>query len=160
VAYRTVFDISQKGFEWQSYGIFLLVIGTAALLIWRARKSKSHVWKSGTILLTFGFVLFLGSLFKSVTRYLRLHHAYEKNEYSSVEGVIQDFQPIPSEGHQEECFSVKTQRFCYSNVNTPGFNKTVSRGGLIKAGLHARIAYIGNDILRLEIADDQLPKTP
>ena len=159
MAYRTVFDISHKGFEWQAYGIFLLVIGTAAFLTWRAKKSKSRLWKSGMILLSFGFVLLLGSLFESVTRYLRLHQAYQKDEYSSVEGVIQDFQPIPAEGHQEECFSVKTQRFCYSNVNTPGFNNTVSRGGPIKAGLHVRIAYIGNDILRLEIADDQLPKT-
>jgi hypothetical protein len=155
ITYHTAFEISKKGFGWEPYGIFLLLISLAALITWLARRKQSPRWKGGLLLVALGFALFLASLFDSFSRYLRLQRAYERNDYSLVEGTVEDFRPIPPAGHQEECFTVKSQRFCYSDAGTPAFNKIVSRGSPIKAGLHVRIAYIGNDILRLEIASGE-----
>ena len=152
ITYHTAFEINKNGFGWEPYGIFLLVISLGALITWFARRQQSPRWKGGMIFVAFGFALFLASLFASFSRYLRLQRAYDRNDYALVEGIVEDFRPIPPAGHQEECFTVKSQRFCYSDAGTPAFNNIVSRGGPIKPGLHVRIAYIGNDILRLEVA--------
>jgi hypothetical protein len=60
---------------------------------------------------------------------------------------------MPYEGHDQECFSVHSQRFCYSDYHvTPGFHNTASHGGPIRAGIPVRVAYSGPVILRLDIA--------
>ena len=70
-----------------------------------------------------------------------------------VEGVVKNFRPMPYEGHQDECFSVQAQTFCYSDyVVTVGFNNSASHGGPIREGLRVRVSYIGNTIIRLEVA--------
>ncbi|MGD1097093.1 MAG: hypothetical protein ABSB35_34545 [Bryobacteraceae bacterium] len=84
--------------------------------------------------------------------------AFEGGQYSVVEGVVTDFHPMPYEGHHDECFSVATQRFCYSDYAvTPGFRNSASHGGPIRAGLRVCVAYSFGTILRLEIPRDQVP---
>jgi hypothetical protein len=82
--------------------------------------------------------------------------AYHKGEYQTVEGVVTDFRPMPYQGHQDECFSVQDQHFCYSDYEIgPGFHNAASHGGPIRAGLPVRIAYRDGRILRLEIPKDR-----
>jgi hypothetical protein len=94
-----------------------------------------------------------------------LHHfqtndalkAFQTGQYSMVEGQVENFDPMPFEGHKPECFSVGETRFCYSDyIVAPGFRNTASHGGPIRSGLLVRIAYkkMGsqNTILRLEVA--------
>ena len=89
--------------------------------------------------------------------------AYRTGQYSVVEGLVEDFHPMPYEGHQNECFRVEKEKFCYSDyVVSPAFNQSASHGGPIRAGLPVRIAYYEGDnfqayILRLEIRADSLP---
>jgi hypothetical protein len=65
---------------------------------------------------------------------------------------------MPYEGHQDECFSVQAQTFCYSDYEvTAGFNNATSHGGPIREGLPVRVSYIGNTIVRLEVRSDALP---
>jgi len=84
-------------------------------------------------------------------------NAFISGQYSTVEGPVEQFDPMPFEGRRLECFSVQETRFCYSDyVVTPGFRNTASHGGPIRSGLIVRIAYkrIGsnNVILRLQVA--------
>jgi hypothetical protein len=84
--------------------------------------------------------------------------AFETGRYSVIEGVVTDFHPMPYEGHDDECFSVTSRRFCYSDYQaTPGFHNAASHGGPIRPGLRVRIAHSGGTILRIEIAKDQVP---
>jgi hypothetical protein len=63
---------------------------------------------------------------------------------------------MPYEGHQDECFSVQNQRFCYSDYEiAPGFHNATSHGGPIRADLPVRIAYRDGRILRLEVPSGQ-----
>ncbi|HEY9128046.1 MAG TPA: hypothetical protein VIM62_13015 [Acidobacteriaceae bacterium] len=84
-------------------------------------------------------------------------HACESGNCKLAEGLVADFDPMPYEGHKDECFSVQTNRFCYSDyMASPGFRNTASHGGPIHEGLPVRVAFIptrqGNLILKLEIA--------
>jgi len=91
----------------------------------------------------------------TLPRYLHAQYAYRSGHYSVVEGNITEFDPMPYRGHRMECFTVTSQRFCYSdNVMTPGFNQTASHGGPIRDGLPVRISYSEDTILRLEIKAD------
>lgn len=155
LTYYTVFEIGQKGPRWNSYVPLVLMISVAVLLIWLAKRTKSFQWRTGIIVGGVVSALFFMSFVIGVFKSVRLQRAYQRDEYSVIEGTVEDFQPMPPEGHQEECFSVKAKRFCYSDFRgTPAFNNTTSHGGPIKKGLHVRIAYIGNDILRLQIASE------
>ena len=83
--------------------------------------------------------------------------SFETGHYSVVEGIVTDFHPMPYEGHDDECFSVTTQRFCYSDYSvTPGFHNAASHGGPIRAGFRVRVTYSYDTILRLEVARDQM----
>ena len=66
-----------------------------------------------------------------------------------LEGEVTDF----SSGGKTECFTVNARRFCYSDFTvSPGFNRMQDYGGPMEPGLQVRIAAIGDQIVRLEIA--------
>ena len=65
---------------------------------------------------------------------------------------------MPYEGHQDECFSVADQRFCYSDYEiAPGYHNATSHGGPIRAGLPVRISYRDGRILKLEVPKGDVP---
>jgi hypothetical protein len=84
--------------------------------------------------------------------YLKLQKAYRLGRFSTVEGRVDDFRPMPRTGHSAECFRVQSQRFCYGDdIISAGFNNDSAHGGPIHADLPVRIAYVGDDILRLDV---------
>jgi hypothetical protein len=152
--YTTVFDITQKGFDWwfPAFGLIFIFLGP---IVVRRNKARNK-W-------AFFFVIFaslwsLLSFSSMYPRYRNLQRAYQAQQYLVVEGPVEDFDPMPWAGHQDECFSVQRVRFCYSDFGpTPGFNNTSSHGGPMRAGLPVRVSYFGNTILRLEIKSDSAP---
>ena len=77
----------------------------------------------------------------------------ERGNCSVVEGVVENFHPMPKSGHDTERFEVNGVHFSYSDyVMSPGFNNTASHGGPIRDGLRVRICHNSGDILRLEVA--------
>ena len=86
--------------------------------------------------------------------YRHLVAALQNGEAQVVEGIVTDFKPIPPQGHADERFTVAGHTFSYSDyVTTSAFHTTRSYGGPIRAGLRVRVTYVGNSIVRLEIAD-------
>jgi hypothetical protein len=74
-----------------------------------------------------------------------------------VEGDVEEFQPMPANGHGSERFVVDGLRFQYSDtVASAGFNGTSVDGGPIRDGLHVRIHFVdlasGPTITKLELA--------
>ena len=152
--YVTVYQISKQSTDWSFalVGAIPLIVGIVIILGKRRFKWKQPHWFLPIFACGFGF-LWLSTAGLSV-----LHEdsqaltAYQKGDFQLVEGIVTDFHPMPYEGHQEECFSVQEQRFCYSDYEiAPGFRNTASHGGPIRSGLPVRIAYSGNVILRLDI---------
>jgi hypothetical protein len=152
--YQIVFDLSQKSFQWwfPAFGLIFAVIGGVMILLGRRNRwphSRSFV---GYIMV--GFACLWSGLVFSTTfgEYLKLKSEYRHGQFSVVEGRVTNFRPMPYEGHAEECFSVDSQTFCYSDyVVSVGFNNSESHGGPIREGLPVRVSYIGNTIVRLEV---------
>jgi hypothetical protein len=148
--YKAVFEISQKGYDWRLPAVGILFLIAGATLVWMGRRFRS----TGYVLVGFASLWTLVIFSTTFREYLALQRAYRKGQYSVVEGRVEDFRPVPYDGHQEECFSVQDMRFCYSDFGpTAGFNNTASHGGPIRPRLAVRVAYIDSHILRLEVEE-------
>jgi hypothetical protein len=81
----------------------------------------------------------------------------ENKEYKIVEGKIENFHPMPYNGHELESFTVNDVNFEYSDYRYDGgFNNTATHGGPIKHnGQLVRLSYYtvgeSNRILKIEI---------
>jgi hypothetical protein len=159
-AYRTVFDISHKGFDWwfPSAGVGFVILGAG--LIWASRRYRWRLSKSwvGYFMVVFASLWSIGTFTTLHSEYVHLQTAYREGQFSVVEGLVHDFQPMPYEGHRDECFSVESTTFCYSDYGpSAGFNNSKSHGGPIEEGVPVRVSYVGETIVRLEVKDDALP---
>ena len=158
--YVTVYQIAERLPDWPFACAGLLPLLAGIVILWGKRRfkwNKPH-WLFAVACCSFG-ALWIGVVgTQTLSADSDALTAYQKGDYQTVAGVVTDFHPMPYEGHQEECFSVKEQRFCYSDyVIAPGFHNAASHGGPIRAGLPVRIAYWNGSILRLDVAQDQLP---
>jgi hypothetical protein len=103
-------------------------------------------WLFGAIMWTIVATLGVGG------EYLRDRYTLSSGKADYVEGVVENFVPMPAAGHANESFTVNGVTFSYSDYEvTPGFNNAASHGGPVRQGLYVRIWYVGNDILKLEI---------
>jgi hypothetical protein len=155
--YHTVFEIGLGSIDWSfpMVGLILLVVGIG--VIWLSRRYHWQQFRSkffGYFLVLFSLIWLMATLGFPYSQYRRLASAYRSGGYSMVEGEVEDFKPMPFEGHTDECFSVQSQRFCYSDFEIgAGFKNTSSHGGPIRQGLPIRVFYIGDTIVRLDVAD-------
>ncbi|HKF49751.1 MAG TPA: hypothetical protein VKB38_20490 [Terracidiphilus sp.] len=154
--YRLVFDIAQQGYKWwfPACGLGIIAIG----FVFHQLGKLGILRRPGRLFpyFFFGFACFwtIVVFVSTGSEYRRIRSAYRDGHYKVVEGVVTNFQPMPYSGHQDECFTVELQTFCYSDYSvTPGFNNTASHGGPIYEGLPVRVAYVGNVIVRLEVDD-------
>jgi hypothetical protein len=157
--YKTVFDISKQPFEWWWPAIGLLIIGAGIVSIKFISKwpNQKNAKIAGWVMVVFG-LFFTILVYNSVTSDWRDYRSvYARGAYSTVEGLVYNFKPMPYEGHSSECFWVQSEQFCYSDyVLQPGFRQSASHGGPIREGLPVRIAYYQGQILRLEVRADSL----
>jgi hypothetical protein len=157
--YQTVFDLSSAGFRFwpgPAIGVLLLLAG-GGLIAFSARMPRlsSRFLHHAFPLVFFGFA----AIWTSVTtvsifrEYREISTALKENRLQQVEGTVTDFRPMPYTAHTMEHFCVRNVCFAYSDyVHTFGFHNTMSYGGPIRNGLGVRVAYVGNIIVRLDVA--------
>jgi hypothetical protein len=83
---------------------------------------------------------------------------YRNGTYQVVEGYVEDFEPMPYEGHKHESFRIKDVYFEYSDDNIQsGYHNTKSHGGVIRGnGQYLKVGYVyynsayGNIIVYIE----------
>jgi hypothetical protein len=157
--YATVFEITQKPFQWwfSAFGLIFVVIGIALVLVGKKWPSQKRAKYVGFFMLVFASLWTVLTFTSTFSEYKKCVDAYRTGNYAVVEGSVRDFRPMPYEGHQDECFSVQNERFCYSDYAVQaGFNHSASHGGPIREGLDVRVAYYDRQILRLDVrADNQ-----
>jgi|ERR1700730_5404528 len=147
----TVFDIAWKHGHWlvQAAVGFLLAL---AWLFWEWRTRRRFKYMMAGIV--FAFVSFIvGFGFYRDTTYglADMQRALKEGRFSTIEGRVTDFVPMPFQGHPDEQFTVSGVRFSYSDyVIAPCFNNTSSHGGPIREGLWVRLSYQNHCILKIE----------
>lgn len=94
----------------------------------------------------FSYVLILSSIvgLSQMNMYKNVVGAYKTGDYEIVEGYVQNFIPMPYEGHSDESFEINGVKFTYSDYSTQsGYNNAKSHGGVIKGdGQHLKIGYV------------------
>jgi hypothetical protein len=162
--YELVYDITQTSPDWwfPGVGFGFLALGLA---MWHFRHRMPWAWhwpmRNSSIARTIFCGCFVGgsilwtsaATYGVVVKHYEAQGALREGRAAVVEGTVEDFHPMPFNGHDTERFSVKGVRFAYSDFAVgEGFNNTSSHGGPMRPGLQVRIHYQGAKILRLEIA--------
>jgi len=154
----SVLDSGYKAWFFPAFGlvgcIFAFVV---CLLISKGRPNETSESKGCFIAFMVGlFALWtVGAFAFTFADYLKARETLTSGNAAYVEGVVQNFVPMPVQGHATESFTVNGVPFNYSDyIVTAGFNNTSTHGGPIRQGLFVRIWYTGNEILKLEIRKD------
>jgi hypothetical protein len=70
-----------------------------------------------------------------------------------VEGGVAHFTPGPENRRGYESFCVEEKCFRYREGDGAGFNQTRPYGGPVTGGLHVRVTYLDDTIIRLELSE-------
>ena len=94
--------------------------------------------------MVFAALLSLFMLVEQVDQYRKIVLAYQKGDYMIIEGYVENFHPMPDQGHGTEHFELDGIRFEYSDATVmQGYHTSRPKGGVITGdGQHLRIGYI------------------
>ena len=115
--YSVVFDSARNGSEWwfPASGLVFVLIG--GFLIWLGRGNRRPLNRRflGHAMAGFACLWTVLVLSKMIPDYQRARAAYLFGNSSVVQGLVTDSRPMPYQGHGEECFTVDSETFCYSD---------------------------------------------
>lgn len=111
----------------------------------------------GWIVGVFCFLLFVCILITHIDDYREKKSKLINGDVFVTEGYVEQYHPMPFEGHDTEHFEINGVYFEYSNFALyNGYNRPACYGGVItENGQHLRITYVvnttgENSILRIE----------
>ena len=138
-------------FEWM-LGSEYLVGGREH--VWRGKTQYRRTWRIGTLAIgvaAVGFGLVALCAAEQIPAF-ELEQRLEEGSVSVVSGQVEQTTKTTDWGSQ--CFTVSGHRFCFDDSPSEvGYHQTSNDGGVIRDGLQVRISYVGDRIVRLEIAD-------
>lgn len=157
--YQVAYDIQQvwySGWWLFAIGIFLFSLGLGTIVFdgWKffSRILPSHGIVVSIFICVFGS-FWIGAGIINYSNFANLREAARDGSAQIAEGKVEQFVPMPYEGHAQETFVVNGQYFAYSDYDmTKGFNQSQSHGGPLKEGLQVRITHVDGSIVKLEIA--------
>jgi hypothetical protein len=155
VNYQVAFDASQNGSQLAIFAlgpVFALLFG---LIGWSLKGSSDPKYASkGKFFLLIsgiGVVLSFVFLIGVFSEYYNAKKSLRTGNFSVAEGTVEDFVPMPPEGHSTESFKVGARSFAYgSGWGSIVFNSEWNHG-YIHNGARVRISYRDENILRVEV---------
>ncbi len=166
---KLIYDFSQRspGFGVMLFPLLFVFIGIGIFLynkniVDKNAKSSFGISKRkfgmffGLLFLSFTILVSTLTISSHISEYGKTIDVYKNKSYKTVQGLIENYHPIPKGGHDSERFTVQGVSFEYSDYDLTdyGYNNAASNGGAIKEGLFVRINYFHNGtknvILRLE----------
>lgn len=102
----------------------------------------------GWIVGTFTILLFVCLTIAHYDDYATTKKMLDNNEVLVVEGYVEQYHPMPMEGHDTEHFEINGVYFEYTNFEVSnGYNTPACYGGVVKEnGQHLKIKYIVDDV--------------
>jgi hypothetical protein len=144
--YVTVYQISAascySNWPFALAGVLPIFLGLLMIVLKLRFRTPRITWILPIAFCAFGFLWLFTVGWSLLADDANAWKRYQAGDYTTVEGPVQNFSPMPYEGHRNECFSVQSHQFCYSDyVMGAGFHQTASHGGPIRAGMVVRLAY-------------------
>ena len=92
-------------------------------------------------------VVFLIFFALHISEYNAYKDMLETGSVSTVQGYVENYSPLPSDGKGTENFEINGVYFAYNDADgTNGYTKTADRGGVITHnGQHLIIKYVTNE---------------
>jgi hypothetical protein len=165
----TVFEIASGSNGVRADAIFRLGIGVAALIggvfgFFRASRKEERSLKKllGPSFVTAWSVVWIIAhipLWRiGITQTNRLLEIYHNGKSQVVEGVVRVSHEQPANGHSSgDKITIGDQKF---EVNyflvTPGYNKTIAHGGVLREGVFARLHHYEGVILKVEVGSKKI----
>ncbi len=146
---QVVFEVEWHPVMWALPAVPALLGVAAVVAYYFIRRGGSRILMVSILMISafLSGALLLGNILPNYA----LFQAAKRGAYQVVEGTITDFHPQLRDQRTYESFTVSGITFRYSTYEmTVAFHDTAGFGGPIHAGMHVRIAYLGNRILKLE----------
>lgn len=153
--YETIFDITKTGIGvlWVVFPSVVWIGLFIALIRFKDRVSPRLPRCCVYAVSSFAVVSSVALCLNLAAEQYSLRERFRKGEYDTVEGIVEEFDPMPKGGHKNESFKVNGVKFEYSDFDiSPGFHNAASHGGPIREGLFVRVSHIGDTIVKLEVA--------
>ena len=153
--YTTVYEITNENPDLILGVPLVLAIGGFLAFYITIRKNKLVQKKSKdsfTLFLALGFgivftIVSANRIPNSLKKLKEHKQVFLEGSFKTIEGKIQNFEPMPYQGHKNEQFLLNGIPFAYSDFqsNYYGFQNTASHGGPIKYdGQEIRLGYFSN----------------
>lgn len=162
LTYQTVFEVTDK-----SIVDIMMFIPTILLaffiVIYVVNRNRPEAQKGMVLwfsLIVVTSIVSIITIFATLKSRLKTRNDFYNKSYSIVEGKVENFDPMPAEGHKSESFDLQGIHFEYSDYNPSySFNNSASHGGPIWGdGQELRIGYVQenrkNYILKIEVKLD------
>ena len=158
VLYETSFSFQPV---WLIILALLVILPFAAIkCVKTVRQEKSFFNITRLVLSIIGTVVILIVTAIVLPDQIKLYNhtvgAFKRGDYYTVEGFVENFHPMPKEGHDSESFSINGIQSKYGYTISFGYHTIKSDGGVITGnGQHLRIGYtcynwLGNVIVYIE----------
>src|SRR5262245_21536651 len=132
MTYKTVYDAADQGvwaYSFPAFGLIFVFLGLTMVMKPSLLDRAMPGGLQGSARTAFRWVCLLFSIFWTVTSFSAIASqqkqaadALQGARFDVVEGVIENFVPMPYEGHKRESFDVAGRHFSYSDyIITPGF---------------------------------------
>ncbi len=165
----TVFEIAPGSNGVRADALFRLGIGLVVLIagvfgLFRASRTEERSFKNmvAPVFMTAWSVVWLFAhvpLWKiGTTQTNRLLDIYHNGKSQVVEGIVHVSHEQPAQGHSSgDKITVGGKSF---EVNyflvTPGYNKTISHGGVLREGVFARLHHHDGIVLKVEVGNKKI----
>jgi hypothetical protein len=148
----TVFDIGTVGFNywwWLGAFGFVVVISVTGIRQWRKAGDPQSLKNArlGTPIACLICVVLPLCGFENHDHYRKLQAALANGHYDVVQGDVENFRP-----GKTETFDVGGVQFSYSPYDMTSMFNTTSGSMPDVQDRYVRIAHVGNDIVRLDMA--------
>jgi hypothetical protein len=157
--FSTAYDVA-----WEKENYSFLIIALAFCFIglsliyftYKKRSLQNIIFNIGLGFISFSLIGIFVVIFFQLGPLYKAKKLVANREYKIVEGTVDNYQPMPYEGHANEKFDVAGIHFEFSDYDiNVGYHNSASHGGVIKAGRYVRITYSTVSakltILKLEI---------
>ena len=158
--FTTVFEIARGSNGVFADACFRLLIGIGALiggitaLVFKWKNNGLKSWTAPVFAIVWSLFWIYLHNFPHVFGHINsLVRAYRDGQYQVVEGQVQVLHEQPVTGHTKgDIIVIDGKQF---EVNyfyaTPAYRNTLAHGGVLDAGVYARLYYYNGEVLRVDM---------